>query len=117
MKPGSKPPLDPTLVPLWQKVRARRRELRLTIHDVSERSRLTSSYISHVECGYRDPSLSTLDALSTVLEISLSELLGPPEPLSPAAKEAGRLFEGTADELKPALLEIMAALTKPRRAV
>ena len=57
-----------------QAVSRRRRELRLTQERLAEKSGLHRTYISEVECGHRNPSLLSLNAVAEGLETSISEL-------------------------------------------
>lgn len=52
------------------KVRKLRKEMGMTIDDLSEKSGFTSSYISQVERNLIEPSLSALSKICKVLEIS-----------------------------------------------
>ncbi|MGJ9414092.1 helix-turn-helix domain-containing protein [Aeromicrobium sp. CF4.19] len=56
-------------------LRARRLAQGLTLRDVSGRARVSLGYISEVERGQKEPSSELLAALTTALEVPLSEVL------------------------------------------
>lgn len=56
---------------IGQRLRARRKELRLTLADTAERSGLSISYISAVEKGTNLPSLPTLVKLTDALQTTI----------------------------------------------
>ena len=98
-----------------KEVRRRREALGLTIEQLAERAGLTPNYVGTVETGRRDPSLSTVLALAKGLRIQPAELFGGLEALSPAAIEAGRLFEAASPEVQDAVLRLLRAVTRRRR--
>jgi transcriptional regulator with XRE-family HTH domain len=55
-------------------VKARRLELELTQEDLAERSDLDRPYISLIEVGRKQPTISVLYRLSTALGLSFGEL-------------------------------------------
>lgn len=65
--------------------------------------------------GKRDPSLSTVLALSKGLKVSPADLLGGVKDLSPAAVEAGRLFEAAAPDAQEAVLGLLRAVTRKKK--
>lgn len=56
---------------LGSKIRKLRSEQKMTVKDLSEKTRLTSSYISQVERGLLVPSLNALIKISRCLRVSL----------------------------------------------
>ena len=95
-------------------VRRRREALGLTLEALAEAAQLTPNYIGTIENGKRDPSLSTVLSLARGLRIIPAEFFGGLEELSPAASEAGRLFDGSPPEVQEAVLEILRAFNKKR---
>ncbi len=64
---------------LGEKLRARRRELGLTLQTVANRAGLTVGFISQIERDLTAPSLSSLVSVSQVLEMHVSEFLSQPK--------------------------------------
>lgn len=56
-------------------LRARRLAAGLTLRDVSARARVSLGYISEVERGHKEPSSELLTALTTALDVPLSQVL------------------------------------------
>lgn len=86
MTPARSAPLesvlpDDTPAPLGERIRERRKALGLTLQVVADRAGLTAGFISQVERGLAAPSLTSLTAISRVLEIDASVLfVQPPSP-------------------------------------
>jgi transcriptional regulator with XRE-family HTH domain len=99
-------------VEFGQEVRRRREAAGLTLEALAERSGLTPNYIGGIEMGKRDPSLSTLLSLARGLRAPPADLLGGLAEMSPAAIEAGRLFEGTLPEIQDAVLRLLRTVTR-----
>jgi transcriptional regulator with XRE-family HTH domain len=59
---------------LGKRIRARRRQLRLTQRDIATAA--TSSFISRIERGHDLPSLEVLHAMAQHLQLTMAELLG-----------------------------------------
>lgn len=98
-----------------REVRRRREALGITLEQLAESAKLTPNYIGTIENGKRDPSLSTVLALARGLKVNAAELFGGIDDLSPAATEAGRLFDAAPPEVQEAVLQILRAVTKKRR--
>lgn len=64
--------------PLTERLRRRRKELKLTLKDVAEKSGLSFSFISQIERGQTMPSLTSLVALSRALDSSINLFLDQP---------------------------------------
>jgi len=86
-----------------ERLRARRRERRLSLRDLAGRLGVSPSLISQIERGRAKPSVSTLYALVAELDVSLDELLfnddWPPE--QPAGSPASESAPGAAPETSP----------------
>ncbi|MEX0778052.1 MAG: helix-turn-helix transcriptional regulator [Phycisphaeraceae bacterium] len=63
------------------RVRRFREAAGLSQEDLAFRARLTRTYVTQIECGKRDPSLSTIGRLAGALTVDLPQLLA--IPLSP----------------------------------
>jgi transcriptional regulator with XRE-family HTH domain len=101
-----------------QEIRRRREALGFTLEELAARAGLTPNYIGTVELGKRDPSLSTVVALSQGLAIETGELFGMVMNLSPAASEAGRLFDQVSQAIQEGVLIILReGASRVRRAV
>ena len=66
-------------VPLGQRLRARRRELGLTLKEVADGAGLSVGFISQVERGLAAPSISSLAGVARVLGTHISEFLSQPK--------------------------------------
>jgi XRE family transcriptional regulator, regulator of sulfur utilization len=61
---------------LGEKLKAIRKNVHnLTLSEVSEKTKLSVSFLSDVERGRTNPSLDTLDTLAKFYEVNLSELI------------------------------------------
>lgn len=65
---------------LWREtlgrvLRLRRTELGLTLAQVSERSGVSTQYLSEVERGLKDPSSEVIEAIAVVLGLALPQVL------------------------------------------
>ncbi len=58
-----------------RRVRNRRIQLSMTQNDLARETMMTSSYIGHLEKGYRSPSVDALIALCNALQTTPTELL------------------------------------------
>lgn len=58
-------------------LRKARRDRGFTLHQVAERSGVTYSTISDIECGKRQPTLETLERLAAAYELELAIALAP----------------------------------------
>lgn len=57
-----------------QRLKYLREEMEMTQERLSEKSEVHRTYISGLECGDRNPSLTMICALSKALKVSVSEL-------------------------------------------
>src|SRR3712207_2284241 len=56
-------------------IRAQRRAAGLSLRELADRTELSNAYLSQVERGLHEPSLSVLRAVAQALDLSLEELL------------------------------------------
>ena len=108
-------PTNLRTVDFGAEVRRRREALSLTLEQLAERSGLTPNYIGGVETAKRNPSLSTVLGLAKGLRVPPGELLSGVKDLTPAALEAGRLFEASPPEVQDAVLRLLRAVSNKRR--
>ena len=78
------------LEPVGRKLRARRRELGLTLQDVADGVKLSVGFISQLERDLTLPSLSSLAAISQVLQININDLLVMPASTSATTRSNER---------------------------
>jgi transcriptional regulator with XRE-family HTH domain len=98
-----------------REVRRRRTAIGLTLEQLAERSGLSPHYLSTLETEKRDPSASTLTKIAKGLSCAPGELLGAVKELSPAAHEAGVLFDGAPEDVREGVLRILRATSRRRR--
>ena len=81
---------EPDYPEVGERLRARRRERRLSLRDLASRLGVSPSLISQIERGRAKPSVSTLYAIVAELDVSLDELLfNDRRPAPPADDELG----------------------------
>ncbi len=85
-----------------------------TLERLAQESGLSPHYLSTVETGRRDPSVSTVVAIAKALGAEPGELLGTVKGLSPASIEAARLFESLSDDAREVVLRMMRILRRRR---
>ena len=92
-------------------IRAQRVTAGLSLRELAERTKVSNAYLSQIERGLHEPSISVLTAIAAALDVSLETLL----------TQAGLL--GTADEASGALARDTEAailgdpeLSEPQRA-
>jgi transcriptional regulator with XRE-family HTH domain len=56
-------------------IRAQRVTAGLTLRELSERTKVSNAYLSQIERGLHEPSISVLDAIGAALDVSLETLL------------------------------------------
>ena len=89
----------------------------MSLQDLENLTGLTQNYIGSIELGHRDPSLSSVLAISIGLGAHPAELFGTVAALNPTAEEAGRLFDKASADLQAAILAILRlSQAKPRGA-
>ncbi len=60
---------------MGQRIRQRRRELRLTQERLAEYADISAAFVGHLERGEKTPSVETLARLAEVLDVSLDFLV------------------------------------------
>lgn len=107
--------VEPALLTLGVEVRRRRQAAGLTLEQLAERAGLTPNYIGTIEHGRRDPSLSTLIALSRALNIAVSEFFAPPPRPSEDAMLMATSFQDMPPELRSSVLELLRTIARRKR--
>jgi transcriptional regulator with XRE-family HTH domain len=79
------------MLPLGDRIRARRKELRLSQSDLAERAGMTASFISQVERGVTSPSIDSLYKISQALDVPVFHFLLEPEAKSPVVRHHERI--------------------------
>jgi transcriptional regulator with XRE-family HTH domain len=102
-------------VTLGAEVRRRRKARGWTLEQLAERADLTAHYLSTLETGGRDPSVSTVQQLAKALGCAPGELLGGVPGISPAAFETARLFDAAPAEVQEGVAKILKATAKKRK--
>ncbi len=76
---------------LGQRIRARRRELGLSLRKLAGRVGLTASFLSQIERGSASPSSESLRKISDALEVPIFHFLVEPDGKSPVVRHNQRL--------------------------
>jgi transcriptional regulator with XRE-family HTH domain len=77
-------------------IRAQRATAGLSLRDLAERTQVSNAYLSQIERGLHEPSISVLGAIASALDVSLQDLLSRAGLLAPAgADDAGPLVGDT----------------------
>lgn len=71
---GKKARAQPTKLALARRIRALRKELRLSQEELAHRVGVHPTYLSAIERAERNPALENLDAIARALGVSLAEL-------------------------------------------
>jgi transcriptional regulator with XRE-family HTH domain len=79
------------MVPLGDRIRARRKELRLSQGELAERAGMTASFISQVERDVTSPSIDSLYKISQALDVPVFYFLLEPEATSPVVRQHERV--------------------------
>lgn len=79
------------MLPLGDRVRARRKELRLSQSDLAERADMTASFVSQVERGVTSPSIDSLYKISQALDVPVFYFLLEPEAKCPVVRRHERV--------------------------
>ncbi len=73
-------------------IRSRRRQLNLTLNDISERTGLSVGFLSQIERDLSSPSLSSLVSIAKAIDLSLDYFLTPPQKEGLLTKEEDRKY-------------------------
>jgi transcriptional regulator with XRE-family HTH domain len=79
------------MVPLGDRIRVRRKELRLSQSDLAERTGMTASFISQVERGVTSPSIDSLYKISQALDVPVFRFLLEPDAVCPVVRHHERI--------------------------
>jgi transcriptional regulator with XRE-family HTH domain len=74
-----------TLAALGAAIRAERVTAGLSLRDLAGRTKVSNAYLSQIERGLHEPSISVLSAIARALGVSLEELLARAGVLGPTA--------------------------------
>lgn len=88
---------DKSAPALGTSLRARRKELRLTMQSVADAAGLSVGFISQVERGLTSPSLGSLASIAAALDTEIGHFLQQPSAGSQTTHEASRLAYSVAD--------------------
>lgn len=79
------------MLPLGDRIRARRKELGLSQGDLAERAGMTASFVSQVERDVTSPSIDSLYKISHALDVPIFHFLVEPEAKSPVVRHDARV--------------------------
>ena len=79
------------MVPLGDRIRARRKELRLSQSELAGRAGVTASFVSQVERGVTSPSIESLYKISQALGVPVFHFLLEPETRCPVVRQHERV--------------------------
>ena len=84
------------LAPIGERIKQARKELNLSQTELAEKADISVPYLSNIEMGKTDFSISILIRISEALQISTDKLLRPnvPEMAISASDELAKVFEG-----------------------
>jgi transcriptional regulator with XRE-family HTH domain len=68
-------------------IRAQRATAGLSLRDLAERTKVSNAYLSQIERGLHEPSISVLGAIAAALDVPLQALLAGAGLLSPEAED------------------------------
>jgi transcriptional regulator with XRE-family HTH domain len=78
------------MLPLGNRIRARRKDLRLSQGDLAERAGVTASFISQVERGVTSPSIDSLYKIGKALDVPIFQFLIEPSDKNPVVRRHER---------------------------
>ena len=70
-------------------IRAQRMTAGLSLRELAERTKVSNAYLSQIERGLHEPSISVLTAIAAALDVSLETLLARAGLLGPEGEGAG----------------------------
>lgn len=100
---------------LGAEIRRRRKALGWTLEHLAHKSGLSAHYLSNLENDARDPSLSSIEAVSRALGVEAADLLGGVKGVTPAGLEAARTFQLLQADAQETVLRLMRMLSRRRR--
>ena len=105
------------ILALGREIRRRRKAQGLTLEQLGEAAGLTPSYLSNIEAGQRDLSLSSMIRIARAFDSPPGELLGIPE-MGADCMEAARHLSVLPPEVREPFVTALRALAEmfPRRA-
>ena len=77
---------------IGQAIRMRRKQLGLTLREVSEQTKLSVGFLSQVERNLTSPSLSSLINIAAALEVNLDYFLTPPDGAGMVSRTSERSY-------------------------
>ena len=100
---------------LGKVVRRKRKQLGWSVETLAAKARLSPNYLGLLEReAKRNPSLAAVRSLAKALGVSLSELLGDDQGLSPAGVEAAKLVDALSGDDQDLVLRLMRSLSRRR---
>ena len=101
--------MEQVLVRLGRQIRTARELRGLTQEKLAERAGINNSFLSQVERGLKAPSLKTLHAIATELEVGLDQLFANEETTTPALveQEVAALLEAVPVESQKDLVDLL----------
>ncbi len=96
---------------LGQEIRRRRKGRDWTLERLAEESGLSAHYLSNLENDGRDPSLSSIEAVSRALGAEPADLLGGVKDVHPEAADAARVYETLPKDAQALVLALMRMLS------
>ena len=67
--------MSPTPKQMGARIRRLRKARGMSQQDLADKARLTRVFITRLEAGQQDPSLSTINAIAQALDVSAAELM------------------------------------------
>ena len=98
---------------LGKRIRAAREALGISQEELAARADLNTSYLSQIERGMKEPSLSVLERLADGVHLDLGELFERDPAAAPALqeREVARLLAELPEDKRKALLDLIRAGT------
>jgi transcriptional regulator with XRE-family HTH domain len=79
----------------------------MTLDQLAEEAELSPNYLGSIETGKRDPQLSTVQKIADAFGISIGELVGDGEELTPEVRAAAKLFAEAPSNVQASVVEIL----------
>ena len=71
---------EPNTTPMGAMIRARRRQLNMTLHEVCQSAEISGGYLSQIERDFAVPTITTLSRISSALGVGLDFFIARPKP-------------------------------------